>query len=617
MDKNSIYGIILIVLIVLVFSYLQKPAAEKQVQQPMTDSIEQPVKNSLKEKNAAEKLSQVQKNDSTKQQDVLGEFTPLTAGQQQFYTLENDLMKVTLSGKGGRVYAVELKKYKNYKKQPVVLFHGDSTIFSFNFYTARNRHISTNDLYFIPAGSADHLYVHEKDSMKSFVMRLDIGKNKYIDYVYEMFPSSYKLNFRVIMSGMDSVLAPNTTTIDLKWEAYIPQQEKGRTNEDNYTSIYYKYYQDNVEAMPGSNKDQKIHKLDNRLKWIAFKQQFFSSVLISESYFENALLKSVKLNDDSVYLRVFSAEAAIGIKKSSTIVLPFTFYFGPNHYSTLKAMGNDLEELVQLGRNIVKWVNRFLIIPVFNFLNRFISNYGIIILILTIIIKLLLLPLTYSSYLSQAKMKVLKPQIDEINARIPAEKAMERQQALMNLYKKAGVNPLGGCIPMLLQLPILIAMFRFFPTSIELRQQSFLWAHDLSTYDAILEWNTYIPFISKFYGNHISLFTLLMTITTLITVRMNSQTTLSDNQMPGMKFMTYMMPIMFMFILNRFSAALTYYYFLVNLITIGQNELFKLMVNEEKLLARLNENKKKPVKKSKWQERIEQMAKNKGYQPRK
>jgi YidC/Oxa1 family membrane protein insertase len=285
--------------------------------------------------------------------------------------------------------------------------------------------------------------------------------------------------------------------------------------------------------------------------------------------------------------------------------IPMSLYFGPNHYKTLKHYDAGLEQLVFLGRNIIRWINRFVIIPIFNWLGGFIGSYGLIILLMTVIIKVSLLPLTFKSYMSTARMRVLKPQIDEINQRIPKEKAMERQQATMALYKKVGVSPMGGCLPMLLQMPILFAMFRFFPGSIELRQQSFLWATDLSTYDSILD----LPFVIPFYGDHISLFTLLMSITTIVSVKMSSGQQMDTSAMPGMKTMMYIMPIMLIFVLNDFSAGLTYYYFISNVITIGQNELFKRSIDETRVLAKLTANSAKPVKKSKFQQRLEQMQK--------
>ncbi len=618
MDRNSIVGLLLIVGIVFVFTFYQN--SQKQEQDKTNQDTQSQVEQRGPEQPQATKTDAISnqldtiKDEATKMEalkNMYGTFASAGVGQKEFYTLENDLIKVVFSNKGGIVYSVQLKKYTNYKKEPLILFKGDSTQFALNFATTQNRSISTGDLFFVPVNNEKTVVVNQHDSATHFALRLLAGDQQYLEYDYSLAPGSYKLNFNIKMVGMDKVVASNWNSFDLRWSIYVPQQEKGRENEETYTSIFYKYFQEDAEEMPGATKEYKEFKIDNKIKWIAFKQQFFSSVLIAGSSFEYGMVKSQKIHD-STFLRKFTAEATIPFKKEALVVVPLSFYFGPNHYTTLKKYGDDLEELVKLGKNIIKWINRFLIIPVFNFLNRFISNYGIIILILTLLIKLLLFPLTYSSYLSQAKMRVLKPQIDEINAKISADKPMERQQATMALYKRVGVSPLGGCLPMMLQFPILIAMFRFFPTSIELRQQGFLWAKDLSTYDAIYEWTQNIPFITSFYGNHISLFTILMTVTTLITVKMNSQMT-SSAQMPGMKYMTYLMPLMFMFILNKFSAGLTYYYFLANLITIGQNEIFKLFVDENKILAQLNENKKKPVKKSKWQERIELMAKNKGY----
>ncbi|NLA24445.1 MAG: membrane protein insertase YidC, partial [Bacteroidales bacterium] len=325
---------------------------------------------------------------------------------------------------------------------------------------------------------------------------------------------------------------------------------------------------------------------------------------------DGPVVQSEKIGDDnSEYLKKFYAELSLPVNRESHVEVPIKLYYGPNKFSVLKSYDNKLEKLVPLGWGIFGWVNRFLIIPVFNWLGSFIGSYGIIILLLTIFIKLLLFPLTYKSYMSTAKMKVLKPQIDELAKKYPKGKEMERQQATMNLYKRVGVNPMGGCLPMLLQFPILIAMFRFFPASIELRQQSFLWADDLSTYDSILD----LPFKIPLYGDHISLFTLLMAAALMVSTIMTSKNQPTNNQMPGMKTMMYFMPIMLLFFFNEYAAGLSYYYFLANLITILQTwAIRRFFVNDEKVLAKLEENKKKPVKKSKWQARLEQAAKQKG-----
>jgi YidC/Oxa1 family membrane protein insertase len=343
------------------------------------------------------------------------------------------------------------------------------------------------------------------------------------------------------------------------------------------------------------------------LKWVAFKDQFFSSVLIASQNFGGGYVETEVIEDEkSPFLRINQAELALPFRFVEDDEASMQFFFGPNHFYTLRSYeGLELHEILPLGWGIFGWINRYAVIPVFNFLEGFIGNYGIIILILTILIKIVLFPLTYKSYMSTAKMRVLKPQIDEINERIPKEKAMERQQATMALYRKAGVNPMGGCLPILLQMPILIAMFRFFPSSIELRQESFLWASDLSTYDSILD----LPFTIPFYGDHVSLFTLLMAVTNVVYTRINQEMTQSSAQMPGMKGMMYLMPVMFLFFFNSYASGLSYYYFISTLITIGQTVLIRQFVDEKAILARLKANQKKPAKKSKFQARLEEMQK--------
>jgi len=344
-----------------------------------------------------------------------------------------------------------------------------------------------------------------------------------------------------------------------------------------------------------------------RISWVAFSQQFFSTILIADEYFDGAYMMQERFNDPGKYVRRFSTSIDMPYNRTDDQLIGMQLYFGPNSFTDLKAYGDlGLEGVVTVGGSMIRWINAYVVIPIFNWLNNHIANYGIIILLLTLIIKVALFPLTYRSYKSQAVMRLLKPQVDEIGERYPKkEDAMKKQQATMDLYKRAGANPMGGCLPMLLQFPILYAMFRFFPTSIELRQQGFLWAHDLSTYDSILD----LPFNIPMYGDHVSLFTLLMTVTTMLSMRWNNQATAGSSQMPGMKTMMYIMPVMFMFILNNFSAGLTYYYFLANVITLGQNLLFKSFIDEDKIMQKLNAKKNKPVKKSRFAQRLEEMQK--------
>ena len=626
MDRNTIIGIILIFGILIGYSILSQPSKEQlAAAKRQRDSIAL-----VRQQESLDQAKQLAsgrdslRNDSTgniiakKKQEVAlkneyGSFSTKLEGKREFYTVQNNLVKLVLSNQGGRPYSVTLKKYHRYDSLPLVLFSGDSTRFSLEFF-AQNRNISTQDLYF---RDLKPVAAVASDTSSSITLRLEVAQNKYIDYTYTLKPNSYMVDFKVTLNGMDSLIASNSGRLDFSWEIYSPQQEKGRKNESLYTTLYYKFFDGEVESFSSRSSKPASVDVPNRLQWIAFKQQFFSAVLISKAGFLNATLKSESEPDSSKYIRKFSSVAGLPYESKPNQSYDLAFYFGPNHFSTLKKYNMNLEELVTVGKWIVKWINQFVIIPIFNFLNGFIASYGLIILILTLIVKIVLLPLTYRSYLSMAKMRVLKPQIDEINDKFSKDKQMEKQQALMGLYKKAGVNPMGGCLPLLLQLPILYAMFKFFPTSIELRQQPFLWATDLSTYDSIISWHGNIPILTFLFSNHISLWTLLMTITTVMSIKMNDQAAASSTQMPGMKTMMYVMPVMFMFMLNNFSSALTYYYFLTNIVTFGQNFLFKSLINEQALLKKINENKKKPVKKSKWQERLEAAAKQRGYNPKK
>jgi YidC/Oxa1 family membrane protein insertase len=626
MDRNSILGIVLIVLILVVFSILNKPSQEEvERAKRKQDSIElvhrqqaeqQVAEQEIVQEEAPPEVTEMEQEDKTNQlRDRFGSFADAVEGEDQFYTLENEVVKITVSARGGRIYSVQLKDYQTWDSMPLMLFDGEDNEFGLNFF-AQNRTISTNDLFFQATEGSDPKFARERP--ETLVMRLNAGENRYIDYEYTLEPNSFMLSYNIRLIGLNTLIGANQRYIDLKWQVNVPGQEKGALNEKNFTTIYYSLPGSEIDYL-SERKDTDREEILSRVKWIAFKQQFFSSVLIAQENMENALIEQVKY-EDGEYIANFNAEIRLPFDNKPSEVIPMSFYFGPNHYTTLRRVSKEFEEateynlnlekLVPLGWGIFGWLNRFLVIPVFNFLERYISNYGIIILLLTIFIKIIIFPLTYKSYMATSKMRVLKPQIDEINEKIPKDKTLERQQATMDLYKKAGVNPMGGCLPMLIQLPILFAMFRFFPTSFELRQESFLWATDLSTYDSILD----LPFTIPFYGSHVSLFTLLMTISTIIYTRMNSQMTASSSQMPGMQTMMYMMPVMFLFIFNSYASALSYYYFLANVTTFAQMAIIKRFVDDDAILKKLNENKKKPVKKSKFQTRLEEMAKQKSQQ---
>ena len=538
-----------------------------------------------------------------------GAFGAAVSGNNEFIILENNRIELKIATRGGKVYSARVKDYTTHDSLPLILFSGDSTVFGFNFYTADNKAIQTNDLFFTPVGGDRHITV--TDGPRSVALRLLAGDEKYIEYKYTLEPDRYMVDFDVAFKSLDGIVAPNLSNITLDWRMYLPQQEKGRQNEEYYTTIKYKYYQDDVEGIRlRQSKDVETSDLPTKLSWIAFQDQFFSSVLISKDHFLNGMVVSTKTPGFEKHIRYFTAEVGVPYTPGTDNNVGMKLYYGPNHISTLKKEGLELDQLVFLGKNIIGWINRFMIIPVFNWLEKYIGSYGLIILILTFLIKIILFPLTFKSYQSTAKMQVLKPMVEEIGKKFPKqEDAMKKQQATMDLYKRAGINPMGGCLPMLLQMPILFAMFRFFPVSIELRQEAFLWATDLSTYDSILT----LPFKIPIYGAHVSLFTLLMTASTLLTMKMTSQSPGQDQ--PGMKMMMYMMPVMFMFMLNSFPAGLTYYYFLANILTYLQNIISKRFIDEKKVLATLEENRKKPLKKSKWQQRLEEAAKQRGIQP--
>jgi YidC/Oxa1 family membrane protein insertase len=535
-----------------------------------------------------------------------GAFAIAAKGDNEFITLENNKIQVKISTKGGRVYSALMKDYKTYNALPLILFSGDSTVFGFNFFTVDNKAVRTNNLFFKPVTDQKSYVVTDKPQTVN--LRLYAGDDKYIEYRYTLAPDKYSLSFDVTFKNLNDIMPANQNNITLDWRMYLPQQEKGRQNEDNYSGLKFKNYQDDVEDLKlRQQKEIESKNIPTKLSWVACVDQFFSSVLITDDYFLNASVSSTRTLTSPKYLRYYTSEIGVPFTPGTDSKIAMKFYFGPNHISTLRKEGLELDKIVNLGKNIIGWINRFVILPIFNLLNRYIGNYGIIILILTLIIKIVLFPLTFKSYQSTAKMQVLKPMIDELGKKFPKkDDAMKKQQATMDLYKRAGVSPMGGCLPMLLQMPILFAMFRFFPVSIELRQQHFLWATDLSTYDSILK----LPFNVPMYGDHVSLFTILMTVSSLLTMKMTGSQPGQDQ--PGMKMMTYMMPIMFMLIMNNLPSGLTYYYFLANLITWIQNLVSKRFIDADKVLATLEANKKKPVPKSKWQQRLEEASKQRG-----
>lgn len=614
MDKKSIIGLVLIGVILIGFSYFNsRQAAEYQkVQAHQQDSIARVKKAQEIAKPAAttEELSSTTSKDSAEiasMTEVVGaSLANSLKGTEEFYTIQNDLIKVVFSNKGGRIAQVEALKYKRYNGEKLVLFTPEKSKFDLSFFMGQN--ISTSKFFFEPVNVSKNDQLSGKDSIKSVTFRLHTDETSYLDFVYTLKKGSYMVDYKVNFVGMQNKFPQGITDFDIKWAMTAPQQEKGFKNENNYTAIAYKFpgeKGDFEELSP--MKEDASEKVSTKIQWINFKQQFFSSILVSKNNFTSADISQTTNPENSGYTKNFSADIRVPFNPTTKSV-DMAFYFGPNLFKELKKYDQGFEKVVPLGGWIIRWINRWVVIPVFDVLESHIGSFGLIILILTILIKLVLFPLTYKSYLSMAKMRVLKPEVDKINEKYPKkEDALKKQQEVMALYRKTGVNPMGGCLPMLLQLPILIAMFRFFPASFELRQESFLWADDLSSFDSIIN----LPFDIPLYGGHISLFTLLMAVSLYLTSKINTaQMGDTTQQMPGMKFMTlYMMPVMMLFWFNNYAAGLSYYYLLSNLFTLGQTYLIRQTVNDDAIHAKLKENSKKPVKKSRFQQKLEEMAK--------
>lgn len=616
MDKNTILGLVLIFLIMIGFGYLIQPSKEqREAMQRRADSLATVQTEELKKQQEHEKEMATMAADSVKKEDVkvqLGSFATSASGEEKFYYIENNLLKIRISNKGGRIYSVELKNYKTYSGKPLVLFNGPDNIFGLKFW-GNNKAINTNDLYF-NASTVDTVITADAQNPASITMRLAVADTSYIEYVYKLSDNTYLADYDIHFKGMENIIANRVGTIDLDWVTNLNGLEKGIKNERDYTTIAFMFPNNDFEEL-NSRSDEDKKEITTKVKWIDFKHQFFSSILIAKDGFLNTNLKVQKSADDE-HVKLMKTTLSLPFRNDKDETINLNIFFGPNRFKTLKNYNQGFEKVIPLGHNIIRWINRYVIINLFNLLGSWIASYGIIILLMTIIIKIVFFPLTYKSYLSSAKMRVLKPQVEEINKKYPKkEDAMKKQQAVMGLYKKVGVNPMGGCIPMLIQFPILIAMFRFFPASFELRQQSFLWADDLSSYDSIL----HLPFNIPWYGDHVSLFTLLMAIALFISSKMNSdQMGDANSQMPGMKFMmTWMMPIMMVLWFNNYSAGLSYYYFLSNVITIAQTMVIRRFVDDDALLAKLHANSKKTVTKSKWQARLEAMAKQQEMQKKK
>ena len=614
MDKNTITGFVLIAAILFGFTFYQSRQARKAAEwQAQQDSI------ALAERIAAGDTVEyaipaepaetaVAATQESAPQAAIYKDAALEAAhnaEATLVTLENDKIALTLTSMGAQPSNVLVKDYFNYDSTALYIFKDGGASYSVSVYTGE--FIQTKDFNFQIAEQTD----------SSVVFRLPFSDGGFIEQRYVLSSGSYMVDNTLSFIGMNSI-PRNVSSIDIDYSMTIPRMEKGYKNEAQYSKLDFYQEGDKKPVEIGRSRNGS-KRVDSRVSWFAFQQQFFSAIFRAKNQFSSGAFDVAFFpqEDESHNLMACTARMRAEYRPGQDNVIPFEMYLGPNHYKTLREYGQKYEKVIPLGGSLVGWFTKYVIIPLFDFFHRFISNFGLIILLMTIVIKLVVFPLTYKSYASSAIMAILKPEIEKINAKYPKqEDAMKKQQATMALYNKAGASPMGGCLPTLLTFPILWAMFRFFPASIELRQQSFLWAHDLSTYDAILEFGHRVPLI----GDHLSLFALLMAVTMWIysKMTMSGQPTANDPNAQSMQFMTkWMMPIMMFFICNSLSAALSYYYLLSQLISMLQIWVIrKYFVKPEKVYARMAANENKPVKKSKWQQRLEEAQKMQEQQMR-
>ncbi len=613
MNKNTIIGFVLIGVILIGFTLFQSKQYKEQVAiQQKQDSIARVEAAKQAVLDSAQRM--LAATDSTADTTSVASAAPMKKDSSNFYKdalldsamhktpefflLSNDKFDVAFTSKGAQPYSVKIKNYRNYDSTDLYIFKPGMSEYGITIYTGEN--INTKDLVFDLVEKTD----------TSIVMRLPFAGGGYMEQRYTIRKGSYAVDNVLSFVGMDNIIPKNVSMFDIDWAVIVPRMEKGYKNEVQYSKLDFFFPEDKKPSEVGRGRNGE-KKVDVNTSWFAFQQQFFSAIMRAKNNFSSGSfsINFYPENDESHNLMACKANMRADFKRNDKgVSVPFEFYFGPNHYSTLKSFDQKYEKIIPLGGSLVGWFTKFLIIPTFNFLHKYIANFGLIILLMTLFIKFIVSPLTFKSYKSSAMMQAIKPEVDKLNEKYPKqEDAMKKQQATMALYKRAGISPMGGCLPMLLQFPILWAMFRFFPASIELRQQSFLWADDLSAYDSIWSFGTRIPLI----GDHISLFALLMAVSMFIYSKMNSNQMSSDPNMAGMKFMSiWMMPIMMYFICNSLSSGLSYYYLLSNLIMMVETWVIKkFFIKQDVILARLKESEGKPLPKSKWEQRMENAQK--------
>ena len=622
MDKNTWIGFALIAAIIVGFSFINRPSKEELAErQRIQDSIAVAQAAEWEAQQIAQQITQqlqTEQNASTATSEqiaqqlaaVYGPFAPATQGEEGLVTLENEKVRVAIAKRGGRLVKAELKEYKAYGDSinPLCLFQNEESELSFTLVTNTNRVLATQNMYFTVANQTT-----DTEGNQTLTMRLSTEiEDSYMDFVYTLPKDDYMLNMSIQPHNMQLALAQNMSSLEMTWKQSIPQQEKGRKFEQKYAQLQYMFVGGDVEKLSEMKADRA--KESARIKWIGYKDQFFSTVMIAEDGFESTEMESTPAGAHTRYIKEYQTKTSLPLDITGKKATNLSYYLGPNHYNTLKAYDKDVEsanqlhlnELVPLGWKIVAWINKIIVIPMFDLFMSWGLHIGWVILLMTIVIKLILLPFVFASNKSTAKMRVLKPQLDEINAKYPPEKMQERQQATMALYQKAGVSPMSGCLPMLFQFPVLMAMFWFLPTAIELRGQSLFWADDLSTFDAILSWSTPLPVLG---WTHLSLFCLLMTIVNIVYTHITMQSQSHGQEMKTMRWMMYLMPLMFLFFFNDYAAGLSYYYFVSLLLTIIQTMIFRMTVDDKKVLAEMEANAKKKgnQKKSGFAARLEAM----------
>ena len=617
MDKNQALGIGLMVAIVAVWMLFFSPdPPETELAAIQTEQID-PTVTQVVDIPSQPTSTIIQTPDSTAQAQIdaqaiasFGIFAGAANGEEQIVVLENDLIKTELTTKGGMFYLATLQDgYKTYwGNEDIKLWDPSMSTMNVNLMQIGVGAMNTTDLYFDADKSSAKA---TSSSPAKVVMTLPSNdSSKYIEFVYTLEKGNYDVDCQMNIVGLGGIIDGASNPVKFNWLASSYHIEKGIDIERQHSSVFWRYEGEDRDYQNEASADD-FDELEQATNWMCFKQNFFSAMVISEDGFKpGGLIKTITPEEtDTIHNKYYEAELWLASNTSNTM----RFYFGPNDYDVLKAL--EVEEAVRVidyGWGIFGWVNRNLIRPVFDWLCSWIPSYGLVIIILTLLIKSLLFPITWKNYLSSAKMRVLKPEIEALNKKYEGKEASEKQAATMALYRQTGVNPLAGCLPMLLQLPILYAMFRFFPASIELRGKSFLWADDLGTFDEIFSWTADLGLISDFYGNHVSGFTVLMAISTFFYTRMSSANMPTQSQpgMPNMKVIMNFFPIMMLVFFNKFSAGLSFYYFIANLTSIGQMlTIKKWFINEEKIRSKIESNKAKPKKKSGFQERLEEMQK--------